>query len=183
MTLVSAPFERVKILLQVQGQKPHERKQGTKAPSGATILRGLYKDGGIRSVYRGGLITFARDAPDSAAYFATYEYCKKKFTPKQEDGAEGSLSLLAVSVAGASAGIMMLIPLFPIDTIKSRLQAAEGKPRISSTVKSVYRKGGVKAFFPGLGPALLRAIPANAAATLGWEVTRLALDISKTEQG
>lgn len=176
MTLVSAPFERVKILLQVQGQKPHGRKQGTKAPSGATILRSLYRGGGIRSVYRGSLMTFARDAPDSAAYFATYEYCKKKFTPKLENGAEGSLSLLAVSVAGACAGIVMLIPLFPIDTVKSRLQAAEGKPRLNSTVKSLYRQGGVKAFFPGLGPALLRAIPANAAATLGWEVTRLALD-------
>ena len=137
---------------------PNERKQGKKAPSGATILRGLYKHGGIRSVYRGSLMTFARDAPDSAAYFATYEYCKKKLTPKQEDGAECSLSLLAVSVAGASAGTVMVTPLFPIDTVKTRLQAAEGKPRISSTVKSVYSKGGVKAFFPGLGLALLRAI-------------------------
>ena len=177
MTLVSVPFERVKILLQIQGQMPHERKPGKKAPSGATILRGLYKHGGIRSVYRGSLMTFARDAPDSAAYFATYEYFKKRFTPKQEDGTESSLSLLAISVAGASAGIVMVTPLFPIDTVKSKLQATEGKARISSTVKSVYSKGGVKAFFPGLGPALLRAIPANAAATLGWEVTRLALEI------
>ena len=132
-------------------------------------------------MYRGSLITFARDAPDSAAYFATYEYCNRKFAPIQEDGAEGSLSLLAVSVAGASAGLVMLIPLFPIDTIKSRLQAAEGKPEISSMVKSLYRNGGLKAFFPGLGPALLRAIPANAAATLGWKMTRLALDIPNTE--
>ena len=122
-------------------------------------------------------MTFARDAPDSAAYFATYQYCKKKFTPKQEDGAEGSLSLLAVSVAGASAGTVMVTPLFSIDTVKTRLQAAEGKPRISSAVKSVYSKGGVKAFFPALGPPLLRAIPANAAPALGWEATRLTLEI------
>ena len=178
MTFVSAPFERLKILLQVQGQKPHERKQGTKTLSGLTILRGLYKNGGIRSVYRGSLVTFARDAPDSAAYFATYEYCKKRFTPKKEDSTKRSLSFLAVSVAGASAGIVMLIPLFPVDTVKSRLQAAESKPRISSTVRSLYSRGGIKAFFPGLGPVLLRAIPANAAAALGWEVTRLALDTS-----
>lgn len=176
MTLVSVPFERVKILLQTQGQMPHERKSGEKGPSGATLLRSLYKHGGIQSVYRGSLMTFARDAPDSAAYFATYEYCKKKLTPRQEDGTESSLSLFAVSVAGASAGIVMVTPLFPIDTVKSRLQATEGKARVSSTVKSVYSKGGMKAFFPGLGPTLLRAIPANAAATLGWEVTRLALE-------
>ena len=85
MTLVNAPFERVKIYLQVQGQKPHEPKQGTKAPSGATILCGLYKDGGIRSVYRGSFMTFARKTLDSAARFSTYEYCKETFTPEQEE--------------------------------------------------------------------------------------------------
>ena len=122
-------------------------------------------------------MTFARDAPDSAAYFATYEYCKKRFTPESNDGAEGPLSFLAVSGAGASAGLVILIPLFPIDTIKSRLQAAEGQQTVGSTVRHVYSNGGLRAFFPGIGPALLRAVPANAAATLGWEMTRLVLNI------
>lgn len=121
-------------------------------------------------------MTFARDAPDSAAYFATYEYFKKRFTPKLDNGTEGSLSFFAVSGAGASAGLVILIPLFPIDTVKSRLQAVEDKQTVSSAVRHVYSRGGVRAFFPGIGPALLRAVPANAAATLGWEMTRLVLD-------
>lgn len=58
-------------------------------------------------------MTFARDKADSTIYSETYDYCKKGLTLKQEDGAEGSLSLLAVS------GIVMLVPLFPIDTGKS----------------------------------------------------------------
>ena len=123
-------------------------------------------------------MTFARDAPDSAVYFATYEFCKKRLTPELVNGTGGSLSFLAVSGAGACAGLVILIPLFPIDTVKSRLQAAEGKQTISSTVRHIYSKGGVRAFFPGIGPALLRAVPANAAATLGWEMTRLVLDTS-----
>ena len=177
MTLISAPFERLKILLQVHGQNSQENRRYKKAPSSATaILRGLYRQGGVRSIYRGSLMTFARDAPDSAAYFATYEYCKKRFTSELDNGTEGSLSFLAVSGAGASAGLVILIPLFPIDTIKSRLQAAEGKQTVGSTVKRVYSRGGVRAFFPGIGPALLRAVPANAAATLGWEMTRLVLN-------
>ncbi|KAL8934675.1 MAG: hypothetical protein Q9216_005786 [Gyalolechia sp. 2 TL-2023] len=130
MTLVSAPFERLKILLQVQGQNIRENKQSKTAPSGITaILCKLYGDGGIRSVYRGSLMTFARDAPDSAAYFATYEHCKKRFTPQRQDCAEGSLSVFVTCGAGACAGMVMLIPLFPIDTVKSRLQAAEGKEK------------------------------------------------------
>ena len=63
-------------------------------------------------------MTLTRDAPDSAVYFATYEYCKKRFSPKSDNGTNGSqdsLSFLAVSGAGASAGLMSLIALFPID--------------------------------------------------------------------
>ena len=177
MTIVSAPFERLKILLQVQGQDLQENRHDKKAPRSATaILRDLYRQGGVRSIYRGSLMTFARDAPDSAVYFATYEYCKKRFTPKSDNGTQGSFNFLAVSGAGASAGLMTLIPLFPVDTIKSRLQAAEGKQTVGSTVRHVYSRGGVRAFYPGIGPALLRAVPANAASTLGWEVTRLVLN-------
>ena len=64
----------------------------------------------------------------------------------------------------------MWIPVFPIDTIKSRLQSAEGRPTIGGTIKGVYRAGGFKAFFPGFGPALARAVPANAATFLGVEL-------------
>ena len=177
MTIISAPFERIKILLQVQGQNFQENRHYEKAPSSAVaILRGLYRKGGVRSIYRGSLMTFARDGPDSAAYFATYEYCKKQFTPKLDNGTEGSLSFLAVSGAGASAGLVTLIPLFPIDTVKSRLQAAKDKQTVCSTFRYVYSRGGVRAFFPGIGAALLRAVPANAASTLGWEMTRLVLN-------
>lgn len=79
MTLVGAPFERLKILLlQGQGQNIQGNKHYKKARSGTTtMLRRLYKNGGIRSVYRGSLMTFVRDALDSAAYFATYECCKQ----------------------------------------------------------------------------------------------------------
>lgn len=170
MTFVSVPFERLKILLQVQGQGLERGHSGA-----LQILRGLYRNGGIRSIYKGSLMTFARDAPDSAAYFATYEYCKRRFTPKDDNSAMGSMSLFAISGAGASAGLVMLVPLFPIDTIKSRLQATEGKENVGSAFRFLYNRGGWKSFFPGLGPALLRALPANAAATLGWELTRVAL--------
>ena len=182
MNMISTPFERVKILLQTQCRKECGQNgnlgQSTRLPMshGPGILRKLYHEGGVRSMYKGAALTFARDGPDSAAYFATYEYCKKQFSPVRLDGKEESLSLLAVSAAGAVAGIIMLIPLFPIDTMKSRIQSSKCKVRVSSIAKSLYRSRGIRAFYPGLAPALLRALPANAAATLGWELAREALD-------
>ncbi|KAL4769748.1 mitochondrial carrier domain-containing protein [Aspergillus nidulans var. acristatus] len=171
MTLITAPFERVKVLLQIQGQNPPPPGQKPKYSGGVDVVRQLYKEGGIRSVFRGSAMTLARDGPGSAAYFAAYEYIKRSLTPKDANGnVTGDLSLPAVLAAGGAAGIAMWIPVFPVDTVKSRLQSAPGKPTIGGTIRTVYAAGGFKAFFPGFGPALARAVPANAATFAGVEL-------------
>ncbi|KIW23966.1 uncharacterized protein PV07_09708 [Cladophialophora immunda] len=177
MTLITAPFERVKILLQIQGQKHLAPGEKPKYSGGLDVVRQLYKEGGIRSVFRGSAMTLARDGPGSAAYFAVYEYVKRNLSPKDAEGnATGELSLTAVMTAGACAGVAMWIPVFPVDTVKSRIQTAEGRPTIGGVVSQVYRSGGIKAFFPGFGPALARAIPANAATFVGVELAHKAMN-------
>ena len=176
MTLITAPFERVKVLLQIQGQKELKPGEKPKYSGGTDVVRQLYKEGGIRSVYRGSLMTLARDGPGSAAYFATYEVIKRRLTPKDADGKPGKLSLPAVMAAGGAAGVAMWIPVFPVDTLKSRLQSAEGNPTIMGTIRQLYGKGGFKAFFPGMGPAMARAVPANAATFLGVELAHNAMN-------
>jgi solute carrier family 25 carnitine/acylcarnitine transporter 20/29 len=176
MTLITAPFERVKVLLQIQGQKQLGPGEKPKYSGGVDVVRQLYKEGGIKSVFRGSAMTLARDGPGSAAYFAVYEYVKRSLSPKDAQGnATGELSLPAVMTAGGAAGVAMWIPVFPVDTIKSRLQSAEGRPTISGTISGVYRSGGIKAFFPGFGPALARAVPANAATFVGVELAHKAM--------
>ncbi|RAK72012.1 carnitine:acyl carnitine antiporter [Aspergillus fijiensis CBS 313.89] len=171
MTLITAPFERVKVLLQIQGQNPPPPGQKPKYSGGLDVVRQLYKEGGIRSVFRGSAMTLARDGPGSAAYFAAYEYIKRTLTPKDEQGrVTGELSMTAVLAAGGAAGIAMWIPVFPVDTVKSRLQSAPGRPTIGGTIRAVYANGGFRAFFPGFGPALARAVPANAATFAGVEL-------------
>lgn len=176
MTAITAPFERVKVILQVQGQrlKPGEEP---KYKGGLDVVRQLYREGGVRSVFRGSTATLMRDGPGSAAYFAAYEYIKRRLTPVDPVTGKpsGDLSLLAITAAGGAAGVAMWIPVFPVDTIKSRLQTAEGKPSLGGIVREVYGKGGFKAFFPGFGPALARAVPANAATFLGVELAHQAM--------
>jgi len=176
MTLITAPFERVKVLLQIQGQKQLKPGEKPRYSGGVDVVRQLYKEGGIRSVFRGSAMTLARDGPGSAAYFATYEYLKRRLTPKDANGNPGPLSLPAVMAAGGAAGVAMWIPVFPVDTIKSRLQSAEGRPTIGGTIRGLYANGGLRAFFPGMGPAMARAVPANAATFLGVELAHKAMD-------
>lgn len=176
MTIITAPFERVKVLLQIQGQKELKPGEKPKYSGGVDVVKQLYKEGGIRSVFRGSAMTLARDGPGSAAYFATYETIKRSLTPKDANGRPvADLSLTAVMTAGACAGVAMWIPVFPIDTIKSRLQSAEGNPTIGGTVRQLYARNGLKAFFPGMAPAMARAVPANAATFLGVELAHKAM--------
>ncbi|KAJ4300114.1 carnitine transporter [Collariella sp. IMI 366227] len=178
MTAITAPFERVKVILQVQGQKTLAPGEKPKYAGGMDVVRQLYREGGVRSVFRGSAATLARDGPGSAAYFAAYEYIKKMLTPRDPVTGEtsGKLSLTAITCAGAGAGVAMWIPVFPIDTVKSRLQTAEGNVTIGGVVKSLYARGGYRAFFPGFGPALARAVPANAATFLGVELAHQAMN-------
>ncbi|GAA5866215.1 hypothetical protein JCM8547_007205 [Rhodosporidiobolus lusitaniae] len=165
-TLVAAPVERVKVLLQMQGQGGNQLYSGP-----VDAIAKLYAQGGLRSIYRGTAATLARDGPGSAAYFVAYEYVKKALTPKGQD--PSSLSLSAVMVAGGVAGVTMWTFAIPPDVIKSRLQGApEGmyKGFVDCAVKTV-QQDGVKALFKGFAPAMARAFPANAATFLGVELS------------
>jgi hypothetical protein len=62
--LVAGPAERIKVLLQLQGQSG----SGPKYNGPMDVVRQLYKEGGLRSIFRGTGGTLARDGPGSAAY-------------------------------------------------------------------------------------------------------------------
>ncbi|POS74284.1 mitochondrial carnitine carrier [Diaporthe helianthi] len=177
MTAITAPFERVKVILQVQDQRlaPGEKPRYN---GGLDVVRQLYREGGVRSVFRGSAATLARDGPGSAAYFAAYEYIKRRLTPLDPATGKpsGQLSLTAITCAGAAAGVAMWIPVFPVDTVKSRLQTSEGNVTVGGIIRELYAKGGIRSFFPGFGPALARAVPANAATFLGVELAHQAMN-------
>ena len=57
----------------------------------------------------------------------------------------------------------------PADVIKSRHQASENSKSALKTTLQLFKSQGIRGFFLGAGPILLRAGPANAAAFLGYE--------------
>ncbi|AMD21542.1 HFL314Wp [Eremothecium sinecaudum] len=158
-TLVMAPMERVKVVLQT----------GSAGSMGAAA-RKILATGGISSLFKGSLATLARDGPGSAIYFASYEVTKAWLNGGKD---ANELSISSVCLAGGVAGMSMWIAVFPIDTIKTTLQSSHVRQGMLEATKQIYStRGGVRGFFPGLGPALMRAFPANAATFLGVEMTR-----------
>ncbi|KAG6862442.1 hypothetical protein C0995_011882 [Termitomyces sp. Mi166 len=169
-TLVTAPVERAKT--QGQGKEAGERKyKGV-----VDVVRHLYREGGMRSIFRGTGATLARDGPGSAAYFAAYEVTKKVLTPAGSSPAE--LNLGAIIVAGGSAGIAMWALAIPPDVLKSRIQSApEGTySGVLDCARKTIAQDGVRALWKGFGPAMARAFPANAATFFGVELSRTLMD-------
>lgn len=164
MTAITTPFERVKVVLQLQGQG--KLAEGQRQLNGSLDAVGhIYKTGGLSSLFRGSVATLARDGPGSALYFAAYEYIKRKSID-----ADGNIPMSKIMFAGGCAGVAMWVPVFPIDTIKSNLQSSEVPVSIGQVTRSIYARGGFKAFFPGVGAALARSFPANAATFAGVEL-------------
>jgi len=171
-TLVTAPVERAKVLLQIQGQG-----QGGPVYNGVfDVVKHLYREGGIRSVFRGSTATVLRDGPGSAAYFAAYEVTKKLLTPAGSDPSE--LNLGAVILAGGTAGVAMWSIAIPPDVLKSRIQSAPSGTYSGflDCARKTIAADGVTALWRGLGPAMARAFPANAATFLGVEVAKKVMD-------
>lgn len=120
----------------------------------------------------------------TCSYFAAYEVTKKWLTPVDSK----DLSVSAVVFAGGTAGVAMWTVAIPADVcrmaassigslmcftlqvIKSRIQsAATGTySGFLDCVRKTIAVDGVGALWRGIGPAMARAFPANAAAFVSW---------------
>jgi len=171
-TFVAAPVERAKVLLQIQGQGGAAQKYN----GVFDVVKGLYKEGGIRSIFRGTGATLARDGPGSAAYFVGYELTKKALTPAGSSSSD--LNLGAIIVAGGTAGVAMWSIAIPPDVLKSRIQSAPTGTYSGflDCARKTIAADGVAALWKGFGPAMARAFPANAATFLGVEASRKLMD-------
>nr|XP_012149588.1 PREDICTED: congested-like trachea protein isoform X2 [Megachile rotundata] len=161
-TIIMAPGERIKCLLQIQQNDINPKYKGP-----IDCAKRLYKEGGIKSIYK--------DIPASGMYFMTYECLKNWLTP---DG--GNIGIGATIVAGGFAGIANWIVGMPPDVLKSRLQSApEGtyKRGIRDAFIVLMKEEGPKALYKGVTPVMLRAFPANAACFLGFEFAMSLLNL------
>lgn len=122
------------------------------------------------------MATLLRDGSGSFAYFGAYEGIKRSLTT---DGKPPSS--LSVLFAGGSAGMLNWMIAIPFDTVKSRMQAAVGNSPAATrgmlaTARHVVETEGAAALYRGVGPALLRAFPANAACFWGYETAMSVMD-------
>jgi len=176
MAFVIAPSERIKCLLQVN--------QNGNNTTMMKCAKDVYRQGGIRGLYKGLGVTMLRDVPGNAAFFGVYECTKRSLEVVQEENNYNHWMFKPLSIlfAGGCGGVANWIVAIPMDTVKSRFQVADdGAYRGARHVyASLLKNEGWTGLYRGLGPALIRAFPANAATFAGAEIARNFLGITGT---
>jgi solute carrier family 25 carnitine/acylcarnitine transporter 20/29 len=105
----------------------------------------------------------------------TYEGLKRGFQAMKKDPQE-PLNTVDLLMAGGLAGFGAWIPAYPQDVIKSRMQ---NDPRIKSSMmalRTLLREAGARSLLSGVGPAMARAFPANAATFFAYEMAMDAMN-------
>ena len=161
--VICSPMELAKTRLQIQGLGESRTYFATHRHTydgPLDCMRKIYHTEGIRGVYRGFWLTVLRETPSFGLYFAAYEIFCRSFTPANQETSTPVLLL-----AGGLAGMASWISTYPIDVVKSRVQAdMAGKYKgFIHCWRLSYEEMGYRMFTRGLGSTLLRAFPVNAA--------------------
>lgn len=171
----SAPTEVVKCKLQVAN---------TPFRGPIDCIQKTLKTQGIAGLYAGFTPFVLREVPFYLCFFATYEVICGHFQHRVAEGQaprkRDDLSCPEVICAGGVAGMVGWSGVQPMDTAMVRMQTGQGAGGTAGntflmTCKEIYAHGGVRGFFPGWMPAMLRAFPANAALFVGFEGARRTL--------
>merc|ERR1719273_506068 len=154
---VTAPMERVKVLLQVFPSKFSGQRD---------CLSYILRTEGWQGLFRGSLLTVARDIPAFCTYFATYETLRSVVATE-----EGEVGVVMTASIGAISGLVAWALELPADNVKNSYQVSLGQRSLSWTLRDILDQGGIKQLYRGAGVCLLRAVPANAATFLAYEYT------------
>lgn len=165
---LASPIEHVRIRLQIQ-------TGATKAFNGPIgCFKSIYATSGLAGIYKGLGPTLFRESVGLGIYFTTYEALISR------ELASTSLSRADVPgwklcMFGGLSGYTLWIGIYPVDVIKSKLQTDSlSKPSYRNSldvVKDVHKKSGIRGFYKGFLPTILRAAPANGATFAVFELT------------
>ncbi|KAK1304699.1 Mitochondrial arginine transporter BAC1 [Acorus calamus] len=179
ISLILCPAELVKCRMQVQGTNTTISK-GERFNGPFDCALKTVKSEGIKGIFRGGLATLFRESIGNSVFFSTYEFSRHyihlQLNSNSSEVSYGSNLFIDVGIGimtGGLSGIAYWSAVLPFDVAKTVIQTTTDVHSSRNpfwTLHSIYRRVGFRGCYAGLGPTLVRAFPANAAAIVTWEL-------------
>lgn len=164
------PFDTIKVRLQTS----------TKFAGAGDCFRQLLANEGPLALFKGMSSPVLSASLVNAIVFSSYN---ETMTLMKQEAADSSSSSKAtygqVFVAGSVAGGLQSSVLTPTELVKCRLQIQMTSRRsqgLVQCVQDVYKERGFRGFFAGLGPTLLRDLPAFGCYFSLYEITKDVLE-------
>jgi solute carrier family 25 phosphate transporter 23/24/25/41 len=153
---IASPFERLKILYQVQDLAT---ASGKKYGGIVSSLVQMGREEGIRGYFKGNMSNIVRVVPYSAVQFVSYEEFK---TVAQRIEGSQNLSTPGRLLAGAMAGVASTVASYPLDLCRGRLSAQSDFVKYKGIVHcltTIYKEEGPAALFRGMMPTIYGIAP------------------------
>ncbi|KAI9885233.1 MAG: 37S ribosomal protein, mitochondrial [Watsoniomyces obsoletus] len=162
-TILSSPIEHVRIRLQTQ---PHQASQRLYQGPIDCIRKISSQHGLLRGLYRGTSVTLFREAQAYGVWFMTFEYLMQNEAKRNRIKRE-EIPTWKIAFYGGLAGEALWISSYPFDVVKSKMQSdGFGDKMRYRTMREGFAKTwkieGLRGFWKGVGPTLLRAMPVSA---------------------
>lgn len=155
-TAVVTPVDLLKVRLQL--------RTDAAPPSPLQLARSIVRAEGPKGLFRGFGVTLLRDTPSHGLYFLAYEAGKAALKDTAVPDAAATL------LAGGFAGQLSWASVYPVDVLKSRIQADPA--RFTGTMhclREAVRTEGAGVLLVGFNACMYRAFVVNAAIFSGYE--------------
>ncbi|OKL56922.1 hypothetical protein UA08_07869 [Talaromyces atroroseus] len=134
--------------------------QGRQYKSAGHAVRSVVASEGIAGLYRGVAPVTLKQSANAMVRFTSYNLLLSQLQAwGSRGGPDGTLSKTNTVIAGALAGVVTVYATMPFDTLKTRLQAIDGRQRYSGTfdcLKSIMSNEGATVLWRGTTPRLAR---------------------------
>ncbi|KAI1753099.1 mitochondrial carrier domain-containing protein [Xylaria castorea] len=128
----------------------------------------LYKSGGLRGFFAGNGLNVVKIMPETAIRFGAYEAAKNALAGLEGHNDPHSINPYSKFVAGGAAGMAAQFCVYPLDTLKFRLQSeyvsggARGNALLFQTARKMLAEGGTRAAYRGVTMGLIGMFPYSA---------------------
>lgn len=133
---------------------------------GATL--DLYRNGGLRGFFAGNGLNVIKIMPETAMRFGAYEAAKRTLAQLEGHGDTKHINPYSKFAAGGLAGMTAQFFVYPMDTLKFRLQSeyvaggARGYPLLKQTITKMRTEGGLRPWYRGVTMGLIGMFPYSA---------------------
>ncbi|KAJ3474733.1 hypothetical protein NLG97_g9716 [Lecanicillium saksenae] len=176
----TAPLDRLKVYLLVNTKSGEETavaalKRGkplialkNAGRPFSDAIKDVYRSGGIRGFFAGNGLNVVKIMPETAIKFGSYEAAKRAFANLEGHGDPQNINSISKFTAGGVAGMIAQFCVYPLDTLKFRLQCStvegglSGVALMRQTAIKMYADGGIKAGYRGVTMGLIGMFPYSA---------------------